>query len=334
MTCGPSTGRSTAGRVVDRARALGAGRVVRAAHVRERPAEVLVLVAERPDERDALAVRVLESAVHRLDDGALLDPRLGRVGRVVEAVEAPGVDVERHVDHVEADVGSVGQGVDDGLEEEEPGVLPGADVHERDVRRHPGHAEPVRRGGHRARDVGAVTAAVVVDGVDAAVELARTVQLGAGRVGGDVGDEVAREPCVEVRGQVGVASVDAGVEDADEHPPVARLLGAGRVRSDHAQAPEPRVERVEPLRPGRGRHGGRAGLTRRHALRLPDDVGAGDAEHALGRGDPLHEAGLWGPVSGDDQRADGGVLPRHRARPRPRSRPRRRPGPRDRRAAR
>ena len=72
--------------------------------------------------------------------------RLGRVGRVVRAVVEPRVDVERHVDDVEADVGAVGQRVDDRLQEQEAAVLAAADLHQRDVRRDAGDADAVERG--------------------------------------------------------------------------------------------------------------------------------------------------------------------------------------------
>ena len=51
-----------AGVVVDRPGVIGIRRVVRARDVRPRRAEVLVVVAERTDERDAVPVCVLEAA--------------------------------------------------------------------------------------------------------------------------------------------------------------------------------------------------------------------------------------------------------------------------------
>ena len=85
-----------------------------------------------------------------------------RVGRVGRAVVEPRVDEEAHVDHVDAVVAGVGERVDRRLEEEEAGVLAGADVDERHVRRDAGDAEAVQRGADRAGDVRAVAVVVLV----------------------------------------------------------------------------------------------------------------------------------------------------------------------------
>src|SRR5690606_21520133 len=90
-----------------------------------------------------------------------------------------------------------------------------------------------------AGDVGAVAVVVDVGGVFAVGGLARSVELLAIGVFGDVGDEVAAETAVEVGGDVGVVAVDAGVDDADQDAFVARLLLVGPVGggADHAHVP-------------------------------------------------------------------------------------------------
>ena len=184
-----------------------------------------MVVATRADQRDALAVRVVQCALHGRDDRALLQLLLRRGGGVVDAVHVPGVDVERHVDHVEADVGAVGERVDDGLQEERPRVLAAADVDQRHVRRDAGDAEAVGSGADGAGDVRAVAAVVVVVRVDATAELTRAVEHATVGVVRDVDREVARELVVEVRRDVRVRAVHTGVENADVHALVAGLLG-------------------------------------------------------------------------------------------------------------
>ena len=98
------------------------------------------LVASRGHHRHALAVRVVERALRRLDDRPLLGLVGGRVSRVVGAVEQPGIDVVAHVDHVDPDVAGVGERIDGRLQEEEAGVLARADVDDGDVRRDTGDA--------------------------------------------------------------------------------------------------------------------------------------------------------------------------------------------------
>jgi len=83
-------------------------------------AQIGRLIAGRCDQRDAARVGVVHRARRGLDDRPLLGLLLGRVGRVARAVEQPRVDVERHVDHVDADVARVGQGVHRRLQQEEP----------------------------------------------------------------------------------------------------------------------------------------------------------------------------------------------------------------------
>ena len=155
---------------------------------------------------------VVERPLGGLSDDALLGLLGRRVGRVVQAVEQPRVGEEAHVHHVDADVAGVGQRVERGLQEEEAGVLAGADVDERDLGCDAGDAEAVDRRADRAGDVGAVAVVVLVGRVDAGRVLARSVDVGV------VDDEVAAQAPVEVGRDVGVAAVDAGVDDADQHP--------------------------------------------------------------------------------------------------------------------
>ena len=203
-----------------------------------------MLVAEGPDERDAVGVGVTERTRHRVDDHVLLGDGLWALRRVLRgtalAVVQPRVDVEGHVDDVEAVVASVGQGVDDRAQEEVAAVLAAADVDERGVGRDAAHADAVEGRTDGAGDVGAVTVVVHVRGVDTPGVLARTVD----RL--DVGREVAREGTVEVRRDVEVASVDAGVEDPDADL-VAGLVAARLEGVDHLVAPQQAVERVGPL---------------------------------------------------------------------------------------
>ena len=153
-----------------------------------------MLVAERDDLGHAVAVGVVHRPRRRgLHDQALLGLLVRGVGGVVVAVEQPRVGVERHVDHVDARVARIGERVDRRLQEEEARVLARANVHDGHVRRDPGDAEAVGRGGDGARHVGAVRAVVVVDRVDAARELARPVDFLAQLVERDVLDEVARQ---------------------------------------------------------------------------------------------------------------------------------------------
>ena len=96
--------------------------------------------------------------------------------------------------------------------------------------------------------MGAVALVVDVGGIDAAGHFAGPVD------GGDVGGEVAGPGGVEVGGEVGVAGVDAGVDDADVDPGAGGdLVGAGLGGADHRHVP---LERGEGLVGRRGRGGG------------------------------------------------------------------------------
>ncbi len=110
-----------------------------------------MVVAERPDQGHALVVGVVEGPVHRGDDHPLLGLVLGRVGRVGGAVVEPRVDVEGHVDDVEADVGAVRQRVHHRLEEDVAAVLAAADLDQRDVRSDAGEPGAVGSGGRPCR---------------------------------------------------------------------------------------------------------------------------------------------------------------------------------------
>src|SRR6185369_12551934 len=83
-------------------------------------------------------------------------------------------------------------------------------------------------------------AVVPADRVDTAAELAHAVDLR------DVRCEVAGQLPVEVRRDVRVAGVDAGVEHPDLDRLLARLDLPRQVGADHPQTPQLRVERVHP----------------------------------------------------------------------------------------
>ena len=72
-------------------------------------------------------------------------------------------------------VAGVDEAFDRRLEEDEAGVLADADVHQRHVGRDAGHADAVDRRADLAGHVCAVAVVVLVDRVDAARVLARTV---------------------------------------------------------------------------------------------------------------------------------------------------------------
>src|SRR5690606_9166291 len=248
-----------AGVVVDLPFLGAVRREVRARGVRERVAAVLVLVAQRRHQGDALAVRVLQRPGHRFLDGALLRLLRRRVRRVVVAVVQPRVDVEAHVHHVDAVVTGVGQRVDHRLQEEVAGVHARAQVDQGDVRGDTGDTEVVGRRTDGGRDVRAVAVVVVVVGVDAATELARPVHHFAVRIGRHVDGEVARQVLVEVRRDVRVVAVHTGVDDADANLLVTRLYVARQVGADHGQAPQLVVHRVHG-RAGAALLGGLGGL--------------------------------------------------------------------------
>jgi hypothetical protein len=166
-------------------------------------------------------------------DGPLLGLGLWRIGRVVEAVEQPGVDVEAHVDDVDRDRAGIGDRIHHALEEHEARVLTAPDADQRHPGRDPGRAEPVEPGRHQPGNVRPVPVVVDVPGVDAGQDLAGPVDQR------DVGGEVAAEPAVEVGPQVGEVAVDAGVDDAHQHPaaPLVDPVGAARGGVDHPHVP-------------------------------------------------------------------------------------------------
>ena len=218
-------------------------REVRARVVERRIPEVRRLVARGRDQRHTVAMREVHRARRGLDDHALLRLLLRRVGRVARAVEQPRVDVERHVDHVDADAAGVGEGVDRRLEQEEARVLAGADVDDVDLRGDAGHPDAVERRADRAGHVRAVAVVVLVVGVDAARVLARAVvdaRLGV------VDREVAAQEAVEVRRDVRVLAVDARVHDPDADGVAALIVGVGARRrgADELHVPLQPGERI------------------------------------------------------------------------------------------
>src|SRR5262249_17371584 len=74
-----------------------------------------------------------------------------------------------------------------------------------------------------------VTVVILIVRVNARRVLARAVHRVAVGVGRDVGREIAAQPEREVRRDVRVVTVDAGVDDADEHFLVAALVAVGAV---------------------------------------------------------------------------------------------------------
>jgi hypothetical protein len=171
-----------------------------------------------------------------------------------------------------------------------------------------------------------VTVVVVVDRVDAAAELARPVDRGAGGVRRDVDGEVAGQRGVEVRRDVRVRAVHAGVEHADVHPPVTGLPAAGQVGADHLQAPQLVVQRVDAGRRRTASDAGRRSHRRAAVVLLldrvplprcepavrhaPDRSGVGRAEHRLRGRHALHETGRRAPYG---ERTHRRVLPDDRA---------------------
>src|SRR4029450_4412099 len=97
--------------------------------------QILVVVPQRTDQRDAVVVGIGQRPVHRLDDHVLVGTRRGAVLRSATCtVVQPRVDVEGHVHHVDPDVGRVGEGVHGRGKEEEAAVLAATDVDQRHVR--------------------------------------------------------------------------------------------------------------------------------------------------------------------------------------------------------
>ena len=168
-----------------------------------------------------LRVRVVERALHGGDDRPLLGLVRGAVGRIVRAVEQPRVDVVAHVHDVDADVAGVGERVDRRLQEE--------------VARSPG---PARR--FTSVTFGATPAMPSPLIGEPIVEATCVPWPSSSTSAGSLHDwsgSSSHGPSIssplastgmstvklrlrsvgEVRCDVGVAAVDAGVEDADEH---------------------------------------------------------------------------------------------------------------------
>ena len=273
---------------------------------------------------------VVERPLHRRDDRALLRLVRGRVGRVVRAVEQPRIDVVAHVHDVDAVVARVREGVDRRLQEEVAGVLARAQVDDRRLGRHAGDPEAVDRRRDGRRDVGAVAVVVDVRRVDAARDLARPVDLRAVRVDRDVRREVAAQRGVEVRRDVRVRAVHAGVDDADPHAlALLALVGALGGGADLRHVPLQAGERLLalarrglPVPPRLAGRDGRleVGLRRVELLDLAasrDPVGRG-ADDLVARG--AVDRGGGGRVGGevavrapDGGHADLGVLVDDRA---------------------
>jgi hypothetical protein len=197
---------------------------------------LLLLVCSLPREATGVTPRLLAKSIARWVTSRIVRCQLllRRVGRVVEAVEQPGVGEEAHVDDVDPDQAGVHHRVDRRLQEQEAAAQAAADVDQGHLRRHPGGAESVEGGRHQAGDVGAVPVIVGVGRVDAGRHLAGPVDQR------DVGDEVAAQPAVEVGRDVRVDGVDAGVDDPHHHPAaLVEPVGAARGRVDHPHVPLP-----------------------------------------------------------------------------------------------
>ena len=116
-----------------------------------------------------------------------------------------------------------------------------------------GHAEAVQRSGDGAGDVGAVTVLVCVGRIGA--RLVRLLVALAVHER-DVRGEVAAQVRVEVRRDVGMRPVDAGVHDPDEDSLVPALSRVGPVGGgvDHLHVPLPLGEGLNALLGLRHRH--------------------------------------------------------------------------------
>ena len=193
-----------------------------------------MVVAERVDERHVLAVGVVQGACHRGHDRALFGLRLRRVGRVVLAVEKPWVDVEGHVDDVDADVGRVRQRIGHRGEEHEAAVLAALQSDQPDTGRHARDPKAVRFGRDDPGDVRAVAVVVDAHRIQTAGDLTRPVDRG------DVRGKVARQAEVDLAVEVWVGDVDPRIEDPDEDPAIAGVDLTREVGADHRRGPTDR----------------------------------------------------------------------------------------------
>ena len=177
------------------------------------------VVALRRHDDGARRLRLTDRPPLRLPNGALLG--------VVATVEQPGVGkiaVVRHVDAVRRDPHVR---ADHHLREEEAVVVARLDAGDLDVRRDPGDADAIDRGGDRACRVRAMTDEVVA-GQQRLRSTARAVCAVRG---------------VVVRGEVGVGEVEARVDVADDDLRAAAgdVVGGEGVDLPHV-----------PLQPGKG----------------------------------------------------------------------------------
>jgi len=78
------------------------------------------------NQRDAVIMRVAQSALRALDNRTLLQLLIGRVGRVACAIVQPRVGEVAHIDDIDADVAGIRQRIHRGLKEEVARILPGA----------------------------------------------------------------------------------------------------------------------------------------------------------------------------------------------------------------
>ncbi len=170
--------------------------------------------------RDRLAVSALRRVALALE-----------LGRLVERVV---VDVEAHVDHVQAQVAGVADALDRVADIAVAVRVADLDRHERHVGRDTGHADAVLARADRARDVRAVE--LVVDARERAAD-ARTVR-------GEVRAVGAVDVRLAVQLEVEVVAVDPGVDDSDFDARLAQLAQVGLRRADHVHVPLHRGERI------------------------------------------------------------------------------------------
>ncbi|AJC59254.1 hypothetical protein GZL_06687 [Streptomyces sp. 769] len=231
--------------------------------------EVGVGVARRGDVHHALVLRVLRRPADRVNDGRLVG--------VVLAVEHPRVDVIAVVGDLDAVVGGEDEGADHALRIEEAGLglahLDGGDLH---ARRDAGHPDAVAGRGDGARHMRAVG---VADRV-----------VGPPGPGGGVGHPahaVGGLPGREVRFEVRVGVVHAGVDDRHGHLGAAGVHLGRPVGLDGADVPLERLQRLLAL--GLGGPLGRGELGRGQPLRLAEVGRAGLLERCgAGRARRLH----------------------------------------------
>src|SRR5690606_11255154 len=253
---------------LDRRGVVGAGGVVD--RVR---GQVVVGVAGRRHVQGALELGVQLGPVDRVQDGLLV--------RVVLAVVQPRVDVVAVVRDLHAVVGGEHEGADDVLRVEEAVVrvahLDAGDLH---ARRDTGDADAVAGGGDLTGHVGAVVVLVRVRAPGALAGVRHAADA-VGRLGGG-----------EVRGEVRVGVVDAGVDHGDGHLAAARVDLRGLVGADGPQVPLVGLERLAARRLRRGGPDAR-GVRGPHVLGRADVGGAGRGERR-GAGGPgrLHAADL------------------------------------------